>query len=220
MTIARGISFTLLATVLATVLATAVLGGEAGASDPSVCLSLKYKAIGKAALAKAKCGANAAKAGAAVDPACIATAEVKLARRLATAEKKGDCVKLDDYAAALGVVDDFAEGATVALEAPAPTPTPSPLCCETGNSCWHGFVAGECEALFGTLGAPGTVCHGATGQCAPPPASSGSCCYLPSLQICEGGPSLDLAGCVAGGGLDFPFVATCEPNGACSFPGP
>lgn len=194
---------------------------EAGAVwGQSVCTTLKFKAAGQAALAKAKCESSAAKNGTAVDPTCIAKAEARLAKKFSKAEKKGDCVNVGDLASAQSEVDDFVTGLRAALISPPPTPTPGPICCDTGTSCWHGFDGTGCVDFGGTVAAPGTACDGATGTCRTPPVGTGNCCYLPSLVICEGGPDLDLAGCVAGGGLDFPFGATCQANGACSFAGP
>lgn len=192
------------------------------ASAQSICTSLQFKAAGQAALAKAKCEASAAKNGTSVDPSCVAKAEAKLAKKFSKAEKKGDCVNAGDQALvqAEAEVDAFAAGLRAALTLPPPTPTPSPLCCDTGTSCWHGFDATDCVNFGGTVAAPGTACDGATGTCRAPPVGTGNCCSLPSLMVCEGGPDLDLAGCVAGGGLDFPSAATCQPNGACTFAGP
>ena len=192
------------------------------AAAQSACTSLKYKFAGKAALARAKCEAIAAKNGTSTDAACLSKADATLAKKWIKAESKGDCVELGDLAATQAAVDEFVIALNAALE-PSPSPTPTPggnVCCDTGNSCWHGTDAAGCTSLGGTAGAPGTVCDGGTGSCQPSPAGVGQCCHHPTVSICEGGPSIDLAGCASAGGLDFPFVSTCEPDGSCMFHGP
>jgi hypothetical protein len=205
------------------------------ATAASKCTALKYQAAGRAALAKAKCQADAAKSGTEVSALCLTKADVNRAKRWARAEKKADCVETSDLSPAGTVIDDFLAALVVALESPTPPPTPTPLpgptatpglanvCCNTDNSCWQGdafFAASECVLFGGTPGAPGTVCDGATGSCQSPPVGTGQCCFFPEFNICKGGPSIDPAGCVTAGGLDFQFVATCQPSGACSFGGP
>lgn len=185
---------------------------DAGAQ--SKCLALKYKAAGRAALARALCTSTAAKNGTAVDPACITKADARLVQKWTKAEKKGDCPAPGDPSAIGDAAQSFVDAAMDAIE-----PMPA-VCCESGGSCWQGaqFVdAASCVQFGGIAGEPGTVCDGASGGCITPPASSGQCCYLPDFEVCNGGPVLDLAGCVSAGGLDYPFSATCEPAGFCSF---
>ncbi len=182
----------------------------------SKCTALKYKAAGKAALAKAKCKAAAAKSGGAVDSLCLAKADTTLAKNWRKADRKGDCVATTELADVRAAIDTFVAGLMTALE---PSP-PAGVCCETGDSCWAGeqFVdAAACVQFGGTAGALGTVCDGATGSCQAPPAGTGQCCYLPDFNVCNGGPTIDLAGCASAGGLDYPFESTCEPTGFCSF---
>jgi len=185
----------------------------------SKCTALKYKHAAKAAVAKATCKATAVRTGAPVDPACLAAVDAKLAERWARAAGKADCIATDDLVSAETAVAGFIDELMDALEPPPVTA----VCCQTGNSCWHGSGFPDeaaCVQFGGTPGAMGTVCDSATGSCGPLPAGPGRCCYLPSFQVCNGGPSIDLAGCVAAGGLDFPFAAVCQPNGACTFGSP
>ena len=203
---------------LALALIVLVVGSAAAvpAAAQSRCTSLKYKAAGRAALAKAKCKRKAARAGVAVDADCVARAEAALSNKWSKAELKGDCVETGELGDVQAAVDAFVAAVMDSLEPPAPTA----VCCEGGGSCWHGTQfadAASCVQFGTTAGAPGTVCDGATGSCVAPPASPGQCCHLPSVGVCNGGPALDLAGCVAAGGLDYPFSATCLPSGACSF---
>ncbi len=76
--------------------------------------------------------------------------------------------------------------------------------------------------MGGTLGAPGTVCDGATGACVAPPPSAGGCCQSPGgvAGLCAGGPGVDAQACVLSGGLDFPFNALCQTDGTCALVAP
>jgi hypothetical protein len=92
-------------------------------------------------------------------------------------------------------------------------------CCDVGASCFASPMldAASCAGeLFGTIGAPGTVCDG-TGNCVRPPGMGGSCCTVPSIGVCGAGPGVDPSDCLAAGGLDFP-VGVCLESGACAIP--
>lgn len=100
-------------------------------------------------------------------------------------------------------------------------PATTALCCVTDDGCYHGVESeGDCELLAGTVGAPGSVCDGATATCRPPPVSPGQCCHVPEAGVCLAGPSLNLAACVRAGGFDFPSGATCLPDATCEVAGP
>ena len=196
-----------------------LLALPAGAAAQSRCTALQYKLAAKAALAKAKCKSIAVKRGEEIGAKCVAKAEAALARKWADAEAKGDCIASVELGPVQDVIDAFLDGLMDVLEPPASTA----VCCEGGGSCWHGsfFTDAESCVQFGTTaGAPGTVCDASTGTCRLPPVGTGQCCFLPTFTVCSGGPALNLQGCVASGGLDFPFAATCAPNGGCTFQGP
>ncbi len=190
----------------------------AGALAESKCTALKYKAAGQAALTKAKCKADAAKSGGTVDPLCLAKADAKLTKKWAKAEAKGDCIAAADLSDGQAAVDAFVAASMDALEPPESTA----VCCEGVGVCWHGPSSftdpSLCAEIGTTAGAPGTICDASTGTCKMPPAGTGQCCFLPGANVCSGAPSLDLAGCVAAGALDYPFEATCEPSGICTVP--
>ncbi len=198
------------------ILATALLA-PSGAAAISNCTSLKYKVAGKAAFAKAKCHASAVAKGTVVDAECLARAEQKFTLVWDRAERKADCVTTGDRIAAQSEIDAFVGELVDTLEPPVSTA----ICCATGDGCYHGIeTESDCELLFGTVGTAGTVCDGTTGTCELPPVGTGQCCFVPSVGVCLGGPSLNLAGCVQAGGLDYPFGATCLPDGTCDAPVP
>ena len=191
------------------------LGSRAKAASPSKCRALKYKFAAKAAAAEASCKAKAAKAGTDVDPACLAKAAGKFQALWPRAEAKGDCSRTDNLTETEAAIDTFIDELTAALDV-------TSLCCQSGGSCWMGEPFQDAAACVqfagpsGEAGDPGTVCNGATGACEAPPAATGQCCYLPQFSVCNGGSTIDLAGCVQAGGLDFPFNAICQPNGSCA----
>lgn len=95
-------------------------------------------------------------------------------------------------------------------------PVTTSICCATPDACYHGVeTRSECERLSGVVGAPGTVCGGATGTCQPEPATTGPCCEAFEPPICLTGPELPLDPCVAVGGMAFPEGARCQPDGRC-----
>jgi hypothetical protein len=190
-----------------------VVADEARAQNR--CQSLKWKAAGVAAKAKAACHASAAKEGVDVDPACLAKSDAKLAKRWSAAEKGGGCVTTGDLAAASGAVDQCSSAIGAVVAPPPPQTTP---CCNMGASCGQPIDAEGCATFFlGTPGPAGSVCNAATGACEAPPAGPGRCCMSTLASVCIGGPDLDLSGCVPPSALDFPF-AICEPGGACVLP--
>lgn len=179
----------------------------------SRCAQVQFAAAGEAARRKANCASKAAALGIPVDAGCLAVADARLARRWATAVARGDCPTAADGGAAQGVVDGFLAALTQAL-----TPPPS-RCCDTGPRCFAGpsIDGATCPyELLGTLGAPGSVCDGASGDCVAPPGSGGTCCALPG-SVCTAGPSDAPADCVAAGGQSF-SSAVCQPTGACTAP--
>jgi len=184
------------------------------------CQSLKFKAAGIVAKMKAICHSRAAKAGSAADPACLASADAKLARRWAAAEVEGGCVTTGDQADAVSATNQCL-GAI--LEVVDPPPPPTSLCCNFGNAtCAHGPVldAAICTGPFGgTVGPEGSACDGGTGTCVmtPPPVTTGRCCMAADGSFCNAGPNLDLSGCVPPTFLDA-VVAICSPIGACALP--
>ena len=184
----------------------------------SRCTALEYEAAGQATAAQARCKAAAARRGQAVDPRCVARAEAQLRRTWTLAQRRGDCGSAD-LASAQAAIDGFIGQLMDTLE----PPTSTAVCCNAGNACWHrqGFPdEAACEQFGGTPGAPGTVCDGATGSCQQPPVGTGPCCSVASYGVCTGGPTINLAGCVAAGGEDFPFFATCLPSGDCALTPP
>lgn len=189
-------------------------GQQAGAQ--SKCQAQKYKAAGAAQKAKAACFARAAKAGGVADPACLAAADEKLARKWANAEAAGDCVTTGDLAEGAQATDQCLAAIDAVVD---PPPPPSSLCCNLGDSCAHGLDAAGCTDVFGgTVGPDGSACDGATGSCVMGAAGTGRCCQTAGGTFCTGGPTLDLSGCVPPDFLDFPFGSTCAPSGSCTLP--
>jgi hypothetical protein len=191
-----------------------VVGGAGTASAQSVCAKMQWRVAAEGARATARCHAKAAATGAPVDPECVAAAAAKLSEKWAKATLKGDCPTAADAAAAQGRVDAFIDGIADLLTPPIPS-----RCCATGSACYAGpsIDGGTCLELLGTLGAPGSICDGATGACVPPPGTGGSCCAFPQFSMCTAGPTVPPAGCVDVGGLDVPN-AVCLESGACVMP--
>jgi len=186
----------------------------APARAQSRCAHLQYAAAGEAARRKAHCAARAATLGSPLDAACRALADARLARRWARAVARGDCPTPADAAAAQAVIDDFLAALTQLL-----TPPPPSHCCDSGARCFGGpsIDASTCQfELLGTLGAPGSVCDGASGDCVAPPSTGGLCCAFLGA-VCTAGPNDDPALCLAAGG-QFSTTAVCQPTGACTAP--
>jgi hypothetical protein len=188
-------------------------GATAGA--PSKCDKLRLRAVGHAVRLRMACEASAAAAGTTVDAGCLANAAERLRRKWERAAARGDCATTIDTAAAQALVDEFAAALDKALHPPVVQ-----NCCDTGALCFAGpsIDAAGCQLeLSGTLGPPGSVCDGATGDCVAPPASGGPCCSLTSLSLCSAGPGLSAQDCQLAGGLDHP-AGVCEPSGSCALP--
>lgn len=186
----------------------------APARAQSRCARLQYAAAGEAARRKAACASRATALGAPVDAACLALADAQLAQRWARALARGDCPTPADAAAAQTVVDDFLASLTQLL-----TPPPPRHCCDTGARCFGSPSLDEssCELeLSGTLGPPGSVCEGASGDCVAPPGTVGTCCAFAGA-LCTAGPDDDPALCVAARG-QFSTAAICQPDGSCTAP--
>jgi len=191
-----------------------VTSGASSAGEPSRCAQLQYAAAGEAARRKADCAAKAAALGAPVDAGCLAAVDGRLARRWARAAARGDCPTPADSDTARAVVDGFLASLSQALTAPVPGG-----CCDSGARCFGSpaIDASTCQfELLGTLGAPGSVCDGATGDCVAPAGTGGSCCEFPGA-VCSAVPNDDPADCVAAGGQSF-ATAVCQPGGTCTAP--
>lgn len=93
------------------------------------------------------------------------------------------------------------------------------FCCSLGLSCvWAGATdASLCPEVGGVLGFPGSVCDGATGACAPPPAGVGNCCTFAGGSLCFGGPGVQQPPCDEIGGT-FTTAGICDPALACVVP--
>ncbi len=179
----------------------------------SKCASLKYKAVGAAALRRAKCKAKAVRRGEAVDPLCLAKADAKLAALFTRAERHGDCLTTDDEADLRMIADTFISQAMSALE----PPPPAVACCAIGGGlCILApiSVIQNCIDVGGTPGAPGDVCDAGTGTCQPPPSTLGPCC---EAGTCYSGPGVDSAGCFELVGTFFPS-SFCLADQSCSAP--
>lgn len=188
---------------------------DAVADAPSKCDKLRFLAAGHAVRLEMACAAAAAAAGTTVDAGCLANAAERLGRKWERAGARGDCTTTVDTGAAQAIVDGFVAALDHALHPPV-----LQNCCDTGPACFAGpsIDASGCQLeLFGTLGPPGSVCDGATGDCVAPPATGGPCCSLTSLSVCSAGPGLNAQDCLLAGGLDYP-AAVCEPSGSCALP--
>jgi len=140
----------------------------------------------------------------------------------------------DDFCAEYGgtAVHDGSDGVTLlrkAAAAPASCPTTTTStavttgttsttlgCCilYSGQCSW---TTSEYECILhqngAGIGAPGSVCDGASGSCRPT-ATPGYCCAYPG-NICTSGPTGDPGDCVAAGGSVY-VSATCTADGACN----
>jgi hypothetical protein len=92
-------------------------------------------------------------------------------------------------------------------------------CCALGGVCAWGGPNEECAIAGGTLGAPGSVCDGATGGCIAPSAAPGPCCDDLSIpgSPCFGGPTVNPIVCNEAGGT-FSASAVCDPGLGCASP--
>lgn len=190
----------------------AVAAREARAQ--SQCQAMQLASAGEAARRKAVCAARAAATGTAVDERCLALADARLARSWARALARGDCPTPTDAVAAQVIVDDFLATLTQALAPPLPS-----HCCHTGPRCFAApaIDASSCQLeLFGTLGPPGSVCDGASGNCVTPPGTGGPCCTLPG-SFCSASPGDGPEICSEVGG-GYLATGVCGPDGTCNTP--
>jgi hypothetical protein len=181
--------------------ALALVAAPAGAGDgpipPSKCTAAKHAAYGRYVSGQEACIAKGRKRGGALSVECFEKNAAKLAKALASAEKKGDCVQLGNAALVLSVSDLFESQLTGILETEA-------ICCEITGRCAYTQNAGQCLNYGGTAGAAGTTCSG-TGACVAEAPTPGTCCTAEGL--CVGGPFTEPE-------CDT-FVGTFEPNALC-----
>src|SRR5689334_24240589 len=86
------------------------LAASASAAGPNKCTSLKLKATGKKAQARAKCYAKAVAKNVAVDPNCLGKASLKFSTAFGKAETKGACLAPNGDANAIeNKVDAFVD---------------------------------------------------------------------------------------------------------------
>jgi hypothetical protein len=176
----------------------------------SRCTADKYKAVGKYARALAACHAKAVADGVPVDPGCEATGLAKLQASFVKAESRGDCIMTGEEPSAAAAAQGFVADLGTILEKQV-------FCCQGGGLCLYAVDFAECSAQGGTLGAPGTVCDGATGACVVPPAGIGGCCEQPNWGTgCVGG-QIDGSACTLFAGTFSPN-AVCLPSGSCGAP--
>src|SRR5262245_54681406 len=88
---------------------------DADAAPGAACPSRKVNATAKKVDRKLKCHEKAAFAGAAVDPACLTTAETKFTADFSKAEGSPPCFATGDAAAVEGSVDAFVDGLVASL---------------------------------------------------------------------------------------------------------
>jgi len=99
-------------TFVAAVLVPAI---DVDAAPGAACPSRKVNATAKKVDRKLKCHEKAASTGAAVDPACLTTAEVKFTGDFSKAEGSPPCFATGDAAAIEGAVDAFVDGLVASL---------------------------------------------------------------------------------------------------------
>ena len=96
--------------VVVAVAVTLSLAAAASAAGPNKCTSLKLKATGKKASARAKCYAKAVAKNAPVDSSCLSKASSKFSTAFGKAESKGACLAPNGDANAIeGKVDTFVD---------------------------------------------------------------------------------------------------------------
>jgi hypothetical protein len=194
----------------AAVLALAISLAATAASAQSKCTSDKYKAVGKYARALATCHAKAVAGAVPVDPACEAAGLAKLNASFGKSEGRGDCIITGEAPAAAAAAKGFVDDLGSILEKQL-------FCCAGGGLCMYAVDFADCASQGGSLGAPGSVCNGASGTCAAPPAAVGNCCEQPNWGTgCVGG-QIDGATCTFFAGTFTPG-AICQPSGSCGAP--
>ena len=190
---------------------------DAAAAIPAArCVAAKIRAVGKAVFDKAKCHQRAVAAGTAVDPACLAKAETRLAAAVSKADVLGPCA---------GTAAEFAGDVVQCVASFVTTTTPTSSTTSTTiaagvESCCYGATmctqtdTVSCSALTMIVGTPGSVCDGTTGGCAAAPAIDGPCCQVTGITglSCLAGPSLNDANCATLDGT-FYAAAACTPSG-------
>jgi hypothetical protein len=143
---------------------------------------------------------------------CVAKAAEKIATAFAKAEGKDDCIATGTPVANAvdGKVEQLVDDINNILN------PPPGVCCAVSSICVWAPDAATCTGTyFGTAGAEGSVCT-ASGACAAPPASAGSCCQ----DFSFGGTPIDCANglfdapdCASAGGTFS--TAVCSPSGLC-----
>lgn len=182
-----------------------------GGLPESRCTAKKHQALGSYGRRLARCGARAAKQGTTVEAVCAASAESKLGKAWARAEKRDDCIAEGEAGEARGAL---ADALLLAFSILGPDPA---ICCQGVGVCAWLPDADVCTGVGGTPGSAGSVCDAATGSCAPPPGGEGSCCegsLLGGMSTCEAGPNVDDVSCAANGGSLVPDAA-CVSAGLC-----
>jgi len=210
-------------------LALLALASPARAGDPaSMCAAAKLKAAAHRLVDDVRCETTALRLGAAVDPACLARADAKLAAAFARAEKAGGCLTTGDAPGAGAIVDDALTALLGALPHTTTTSTstttstlPSAVCGngirETGEQCDGGAL---CNAAC-------TLTTLAPGCCASTPAcidASGWSLDFDMHNYClvhAGAPNVDGAVCSGGGTCDIVAIQAvplcCQASdGTCS----
>ena len=180
----------------------AALAGE-GPGAGSKCTAAKHAAYGRYVSGVEACRAKARKTGGPLDLRCFERNESKLAKALANAEKKGDCVQLGNAALAQRVAELFGDQLDDIIEEPA-------VCCEISGRCAYVPDSAACAKRSGTLGPEGSTCDG-NGQCVEGPAFPGTCCTADG--ICATGPVTE-GECDTFGG-SFEESALCLPTQRC-----
>jgi hypothetical protein len=183
-----------------TLVPAATLGGGIPGTK---CTAAKHAAYGRYVGGVQACRAKARKNGGPLDVRCLERNESKLAKALANAEKKDDCVQLGNAALAQRVAELFADQLDEVIEE-------SAVCCEITGRCAYVPDAAACATRSGTLGPEGSTCDG-NGQCVTGPAFPGTCCTAEG--ICATGPVTE-GECDTFGG-SFEESALCLPTQRC-----
>jgi hypothetical protein len=183
------------------------------------CAGAKLKATGKKAKAKLACHAKATGRGLAVDPGCLAKAEVRFTTAFAQAEARPPCLTTGDAATIESLLDALVAAAVVGSPPPGTTTTtnpPSVTTTTTTTTTTPSFCAPVAPNPFpmcgGSCDGAGwpAVCalsrvitqSGPTDLCACVPLGLVPCnppCPCPAGQICQldyRNPSFPVCGCV------------------------
>ena len=200
------------------------------------CAGLKLKATGKKVKTKLACHGKATRKGVAVDPQCLAKAEVHFSSSFAVAQAHGPCLTMGDAGSIEDQVDDLVNDVVASLtgnpvcgngvrEGSEQCDTnPEPICQAGGRSgCFPDGHAEECKCCTapGETGlidvggqAPNECCDGQ----GPQPAGPGAyfcpgTCLTSSFPTCGGSCQFGTI-CVplTFGGVD---LCGCVPPGPC-----